>query len=337
MSKVLHATIERAGEVRESSMKILVTGANGFVGRTLCRALYSSHTVYGVDNLRFGALRFTPEEASRFVFRQADIREAGQVRAVLQEARPDAIIHLAAIHFIPECERDPELAISTNVMGTVGLLAQCPPGCRFVFASSAAVYRPDEQPLVEDRSPLGPIDVYGLTKAHGEQYVRSLARKRGFPAVIVRLFNVVGPGETNPHVVPQIVAQLQAGRSTLKLGSMLPRRDFIHVADAASGFAAAATCGEVSSGDAVTVNLGTGKAHSVSDVVDLLAEISARRITVELDESRLRAVDNPFVASDTSRMRAVFGWTPRYDLRAALEDTWHDPDLAAYLLEKTRE
>jgi UDP-glucose 4-epimerase len=115
MSEVLHATIERAGEVvRESSMRILVTGANGFVGRTPCRALYSSHTVYGVDNLRFGALRFTPEEASRFVFRQADIREAGQVRAVLQEARPDAIIHLAAIHFIPECERDPELAISTN-------------------------------------------------------------------------------------------------------------------------------------------------------------------------------------------------------------------------------
>jgi UDP-glucose 4-epimerase len=266
-----------------------------------------------------------------------DIRDPGQVRAVIQDARPEVIIHLAAIHFIPECERDPELTISTNVMGTVVLLALCPSACRFVFASSGAVYRPDQRPLVEDRSPLGPIDVYGLTKAHGEQYVQYLARTRGFPAVIVRLFNVVGPGETNPHVVPQIVAQLKARRSTLKLGNITPRRDFIHVADAASGLIATALQGNVSPGDAITVNLGTGIAHSVAEVVDLLAEISGRRITVEIDASRLRTIDNPFLASDTSRMRAAFGWTPRCDLRTALQDTWNDPDLPAYLLERVGE
>jgi len=313
-------------------MKILVTGANGFVGRTLCRALYSEQAVYAIDNLRFGALRFHPSEMSRFTFIHVDIREPQQVRAVIDETRPDAIIHLAAIHFIPECENDPELAISTNVMGTVALLAHCPSNCRFVFASSAAVYRPDQQPLVEDRSPLGPIDVYGLTKAHSEQYVHYLSRKRGFPAVIVRLFNVVGPGETNPHVMPTIITQLKSGRTTLKLGSITPRRDFIHVTDTASGFVATTLHGDVPSREAVTVNLGTGVAHSIAQVIDLLAEISSQRITVELDESRLRSVDNPLVVADISKMRSTFGWTPRYDLRAALQGTWQDPDLPDYLV-----
>jgi UDP-glucose 4-epimerase len=318
-------------------MKILITGANGFVGRTLCRVLYPEQTVYAIDNLRFGALRFHPSEISRFAFRHVDIREPQQVHAVIDETRPDAIIHLAAIHFIPECENDPALAISTNVMGTVTLLTHCPSNCRFIFASSAAVYRPDQKPLVEEQSPLGPVDVYGLTKAHSEQYVHYLARQRGFPAVIVRLFNVVGPGETNPHIVPEIIAQLQSGRTTLKLGSITPKRDFIHVMDAAAGFVATTLRGDIPPGEAVTVNLGTGVAHSVARVIDLLAEFSSQRITMALDVSRLRSVDNPCIVADIAKMRSVFSWAPCYDLRAALQETWQDPDLPDFLVERLAE
>lgn len=111
----------------------------------------------------------------------------------------------------------------------------CPPGARFVFASSGAVYRPSETALVEDRSVVEPVDVYGLTKANAEAYVRRLAHQRGLAAVVVRLFNVIGPGETNPHVLPEIVAQLRAGCTVLRLGNVTAKRDFIHVADAAGG------------------------------------------------------------------------------------------------------
>ena len=86
-----------------------------------------------------------------------------------------------------------------------------PKSCRFVFASSGAVYEPEEEPHTEFGSPLAPSDVYGYSKYHGEQYVRYFASAKGFPAVIVRLFNVVGPGETNPHVLPEIVAQTEVG------------------------------------------------------------------------------------------------------------------------------
>src|SRR5690606_36433472 len=156
-----------------------------------------------------------------------------EIAALAQDFTPDAIIHLAAVHYIPECEQSPDLAVRTNVTGTVNTLLAAPPGCRFVYASSGAVYRPDPHPHSEAAAAVAPTDIYGFTKLHGEQYVRYLAHRREFAAVIVRLFNVVGPGETNPHLLPEILAQLKAGRSTVRLGNLSPRRDYIHVEDAA--------------------------------------------------------------------------------------------------------
>lgn len=315
-------------------MKVLVTGGNGYVGRELTRQLYEGHEVGVMDNLRYGRFRFAPDEIDRFRFFKTDIRDASAVAGALKEFRPDRIIHLAAIHFIPECERLADEAVGINTLGTVNLLKHSPEGTRFVLASTAAVYAADSEPHRESSSALGPMDVYGLSKLHAEQYVSYYARERHLDGRIVRLFNVVGPGETNPHVLPAIFAQVLKGARTLRLGNCHPRRDYIHVKDGADGFATVALNGPAREG-ADIVNLGTGEAHSVYDVVEQLAAVVGEPLHIEHDPARMRASDRPFLAAAIERIGQAYGWRPRLTLTDALRDLWNNPDIPAELLERS--
>jgi UDP-glucose 4-epimerase len=311
-------------------MRVAVTGANGFVGIHVVRQLLSEHEVLAIDSLRYGPWRFSNEERKRFRCEQLDIRERAGVQQVLDEFAPDALIHLAAIHFIPECERLPDESVSINIEGTVNLLLACKSSCRFIFTSSAAVYAPNEAAHPEDGS-IGPVDVYGLTKLHGEQYVRYFTAQRQLQSVIVRLFNVVGPGETNPHVLPEIIKQLQAGSRTLRLGNIRPRRDYIYVEDVAAGFIATATQpfpGEVG-GEPLVVNLGSGKSYSVEDMVQRLGRIIGEPIEISVDPARVRKVDRPNLVSDNARMRRYFSWIPEHTIDRSLQLTWQNPDIAS--------
>jgi UDP-glucose 4-epimerase len=298
--------------------------------------LVDEHDLCIVDSQRYGVIRLRPEEVARLRWEQEDIRDRSAMQRIINGFSPDVIIHLAAIHFIPECENDPELATTTNVVGTSNLASLCPPGCRFVFASSGAVYAPECHPHHEIESPLLPSDVYGWSKLHGEHYVRYFAEKRKFPACIVRLFNVIGPGETNPHVLPEIVAQLKANRHTLKLGNLDARRDYVHVTDVARGFANVACRGDVEPGETCVVNLGTQKAYSVHDLLEHLRTISAIDFQVDQDPSRMRASDRPFLAANNQQIAERFGWSPRFEIDKALADLWQNPDLPESWVDRYR-
>jgi UDP-glucose 4-epimerase len=163
------------------------------------------------------------------------------------------------------------------------------------------------------------------------------AAKKNASAVVVRLFNVVGPGETNPHLVPEMVAQVRAGHREVAIGNLWPRRSYLHVKDAAAGFAAAGTNGEVRRGAATIVNLGLPLAHSVSEIADKLAVVSGRQFALRQDVRRVRPMDRPVLAANHGRLTATFRWTPRYALEEALVDIWRDPDLAENLARRYRQ
>ncbi|BBX71560.1 NAD-dependent epimerase/dehydratase family protein [Mycolicibacterium psychrotolerans] len=312
-------------------MKVMVTGGAGFVGKELVQTLRGSAEVLVADLLRYGTPDWLAGDLDGFAFERVDIRDAAATAAVVEKFAPDVVVHLAAIHYIPECDADPANAVATNVTGTVNLLSALPSGTRFVFASSGAVYQPDEAPHRELESTVAPVDIYGVTKDQGEDYVRMFAESRGIAGVIVRLFNVIGPGETNPHLLPAIVAQLRDKPDAINLGNTWPKRDYIDVQDAAGGFAAAALGAAPEPGGYEIVNLGSGQQYSVDDIVNRMKSVLGLDFEVRQDPSRMRAVDRPYLGADISRIGELFGWAPKWELDETLERMWANPDFLPQL------
>lgn len=295
-------------------MKYLVTGGLGFVGNELVRQLAGQgHEVAILDNRNRVAPRI--DDLKGIPVFEANVSDARRVTEVMGAMRPDFVIHLAAIHFIPECNANPELTLRVNVEGTLSVLraAMAAQVKRVVAISSGAVYADSPSPLKED-SLVAPVDIYGHSKKMAEDVAEWFHASHGLPITMVRLFNVFGPRETNAHIIPEILNQLRTS-STLRLGNITPRRDFIFTEDAAEGLRR--LC--LADSPAFTrVNLASGSHASVEELIHHMRRLMGREIRVETDPTRFRKADKAIQLSDVTLLERLTGWRPRVDVTEGL-------------------
>jgi len=303
--------------------RVLIIGGGGFVGSHLVDVFRSTGvTPWVFDNFTTGKRALLGDLAGERVI-EGDILDGIAVRRAIKDSSPDVVYHLAAIHHIPTCEEEPEVALRTNIEGTQVILRACgelkvP---RVVFTSSGAVYDILSGPLSETTA-TSVRDVYGISKLCGEHLVAHHLSKRGGEVVIARLFNCVGNRETNNHLIPDILSQVVQGKRQIRLGNLEPRRDYVHVEDAAAGFAALATV--PTNGRLEIFNIASGIEHSVLDLVNLLGEVIGEPIgAISVPELR-RRVDRPGQLGDISKLQAMTPWKPRRNLKQALKEAWDE-------------
>lgn len=292
-----------------------MTGGAGFVGSHVAERLASAAIVSVLDDFSRGRSDWLPTEVDA-VYR-VDVRDRAGVFAAFADFRPTCVVHLAAVHFIPAVDGAPQTAEAINVAGTKNISDAVTQHAveQVLFASSGAVYPDCDGPLSEEH-PIAPIDLYGRTKAAGEQILRQAAAVSGVSTTFARLFNVIGQRETNAHVLPEIVEQLRDGAEEIALGNAHTARDFIDVRDVA---AALERLIEIAPSGVSAYNVGTGCAVSVRQVVTACGAILGKRVRIVRDRQRLRPVDRKLLVADSRKLREC-GWYPQHTLEDTLTE-----------------
>ena len=319
-------------------MKILVTGADGFIGSHLAEALVrAGHDVrafvlYNSFNSWGWLDHSAPDVRERLDVFAGDVRDPHGVRRAMEDC--EAVLHLAALIAIPYSYHSPDTYVDTNVKGTLNVVqaARALGTRRVIHTSTSEVYGTARFVPITEEHPLQGQSPYSASKIGADQIASSFYASFGTPVVTVRPFNTYGPRQSARAVIPAIIIQLLAGERQIRLGAVTPTRDFNYVADTVRGFVAALDADEAVG---QVVNIGSNFEISIRDTALMIAELMRCEIEIVCDEARLRPakseVDRLWASNEKARQ--LLGWEPRFGgrdgFRRGLEKTiewFSDPE-----------
>ncbi len=301
----------------KNSKKVLVTGADGFIGSHLVEELVRQGYpvkafVYYNSQGSLGWLEQAPASIrdSIEIF-SGDIRDPHGVKSAMSGC--DRVLHLAALIAIPYSYHSPDSYVDTNVKGTLNVVqAARELGIeKVVHTSTSEVYGSALRVPIDEDHPLQGQSPYSATKIGADQIALSFHRSFDTPVCVLRPFNTFGPRQSARAVIPTAIGQVATGLRTIRLGALKPTRDFSYVTDTARGFIAAMespnSVGEV-------INLGSGFEISIEDTVKMIGEVMGKPVSVELDPARLRPEKSEVdrLWSDNSKAKKLIGWEPQY-------------------------
>jgi NAD dependent epimerase/dehydratase len=304
---------------------VLVTGAGGFIGGHLVSRLVADGAKvrglvrYNSRNQRGTLDWIDPEIAAEVEVVLGELRDIESVTSAVSGT--EFVLHLGAQIAIPYSYVNPRDFFEVNVLGTLNV-AQAALGAgveRVVHTSTSEVYGSAQTVPITEMHPLEPQSPYAASKLAADKLMDSWHRSFELPVTVLRPFNTYGPRQSARAITPTIISQALTG-DTLRLGSLHPRRDLTYVGDTVAGMVAAAVTPAAAGR---TIQLGTGHAVSVAEIVTMIGEILGRELHPELDESRVRPERSEvqLLLSEPELARALLGWTPSVDLREGLERT----------------
>lgn len=308
-------------------MKVLVTGADGFVGAWVVRELLR-HGHHVVGGIRIGGTpprELAEGERLRVQWVDFDLLSADSVNTLAKLA-PDGIIHLAAVASGADARRDPGYAWTVNAAGTARLAeafgalgAEGRSAPRLLVVSTGEVYGQADRPLLET-DPVMPCSPYAASKVGAEIAAWEVSRRTGLPVIVARAFPHTGPGQSDKYVVPALALRLRTakriGAPAINTGNLEPIRDFLDVRDVAAAYRLLLERGTPGE----TYNVASGVGISLGDVVERLVTAIGHRVILEPDPGLSRPNDLKFLVGNSSKLARDTGWAPTVSFDQTLED-----------------
>lgn len=317
--------------------KVLVTGADGFIGSHLTESLLEkgydvkAFTMYNSFNT-WGWLDTLPKEKlNQIEIFSGDVRDPNGVREAMKGV--DGVFHLAALIAIPFSYHSPDSYVDTNIKGTLNVLqaARELETERIMVTSTSEVYGTAQYVPIDEKHPFQGQSPYSATKIGADRLAESFYRSFNLPVSIVRPFNTYGPRQSARAVIPTIITQLLAGKSEIQLGSLTPTRDFNFVKDTAAGFIAIAesdkTIGE-------EINIATQQEISIGDLAQEIIRQINPNAKIICDEQRLRPEKSEVnrLLGANEKIKRLTNWTPKYTFEEGIKETiaWLRENLDKY-------